>query len=590
MAISPRLISLNFGSQTIGLAEFRVQAHGGLVLLDYRLREAPLDPATGQRREAHTALHETAVALREMMSELHIKHGSVNCALPAQSVFARFVKLPSLEHEKLEKVIAFEAQQNVPFPIDDVVWDYQVVGGGLDEQVQVILVAIKHDLLDGINDAVEESGLLTSTIDVAPMALYNAFRYSYPNVNECALLVDIGARTTNVLFIEPRRIFSRSLPIGGSSITGAIAKEFGESFEAAETRKKRDGFVSLGGAYADPSDHDIARVSKLARSTMTRLHAELMRSVSHYRAQQGGSRPDRIFLCGGAAGMPYMREFFHEKFQLQIEFFNPLRNVAVSEAASASGVAHSAHLLGELVGLALRSVTACPMELSLLPASVVRRQELDRRRPFFIAAAVCVVLAMLGWSLYYTRAAQVTRETAELIQQKNASMRGAEAQLDKLKKQFTSLDSVAAPLISAVNDRDFWPQILDDLNARLPEADIWITELGATSGGKLLGTGGKRAGETAPVSPQPASGAAAKTMAAGSKSIDGILVRGLYLYNPKQQEIVVDYLRNLAGSPFFVVDPKTPERVIKSNSVPNDTEWAFPYELQLTLRKPVKLP
>jgi type IV pilus assembly protein PilM len=590
MAIASRLISLNFGSQTVGLAEFRVQAHGGLVLLDYRLREAPLDPATGQRREAHTALHETAAALREMMSELHIKHGAVNCALPAQSVFARFVKLPSLEHEKLEKVIAFEAQQNVPFPIDDVVWDYQVVGGGLDEQIQVILVAIKHDLLDGINGAVEETGLLTSTIDVAPMALYNAFRYSYPNVNDCALLVDIGARTTNVLFIEPRRIFSRSLPIGGSSITGAIAKEFGESFEAAETRKKRDGFVGLGGAYADPSDHDIARVSKLARSTMTRLHAELMRSISHYRAQQQGSRPDRIFLCGGAAGMPYMREFFHEKFQLPIEFFNPLRNVAVSESASASGVAHSAHLLGELVGLALRSVTACPMELSLLPASVVRRQELERRRPFFIAAAACLVLAMLGWSFYYTRAAQVTHETAEVIQQKNASMRGAEAQLDKLKKQITSLDSVATPLITAVNDRDFWPQILDDLNARLPEADIWITELGATSGGKLLGAGEKRAGETAPAPPQPASGAAAKPVAAGAKSIDGILVRGLYLYNPKQQEIVVDYLRNLASSPFFVVDPKTPERVIKSNSVPNDTDWAFPYELQLTLRKPAKLP
>ncbi len=590
MAISPRLISLNFGSQTVGLAEFRVQAHGGLVLLDYRLREAPFDPATGQRPEAHTVLHETAAALREMMSELHIKHGAVNCALPAQSVFARFVKLPSLEHEKLEKVIAFEAQQNVPFPIDDVVWDYQVVGGGLEEEIQVILVAIKHDLLDGVNGAVEETGLQTSTIDMAPMALYNAFRYSYPNVNDCSLLVDIGARTTNVLFIEPRRIFSRSLPIGGSAITGAIARELGESFEAAETRKKRDGFVGLGGAYADPSDHDIARVSKLARSTMTRLHAELMRSISHYRAQQGGSRPDRIFLCGGTAGMPYMREFFHEKFQLPIEFFNPLRNVAVSEAASASGVAQSAHVLGELVGLALRSVTVCPMELSLLPASVVRRQELERRRPFFIAAAACVVLAMLGWSLYYTRAAQVTRATAEVIQQKNASMREAEAQLDKLKKQVTSLDSVAAPLISAVNDRDFWPQIFDDLNARLPEADIWITELGATSGGKLLGAGEKRAGETAAVPPQPGSGAAVKTVAAGAKSIDGILVRGLYLYNPKQQEIVVDYLRNLASSPFFVVDPKTPERVIKSNSVPNDTEWAFPYELQLTLRKPVKLP
>ena len=321
---------------------------------------------------------------------------------------------------------------------------------------------------------------------------------------------------------------------------------------------------------------------------MTRLHAEVMRSITHYRAQQQGNRPDRIFLCGGAVGMPYMREFFQEKFQLPIEFFNPLRNVAVSETASASGVANSAHLLGELVGLALRSVTVCPMELSLLPASVVRRQELERRRPFFIAAAACVVLAILGWSIYYTRAAQVTQETAALIQQKNTSMRGAETQLDKLKKQITALDSVATPLISATNDRDFWPQILEDLNARLPQADIWITELGATSGGKLLGAGEKRVGET--VTAPPVSGSAPKTAAASTKSIDGILVRGLYLYNAKQQEIVVDYLRNLASSPFFVIDPKTPERVIKSNSVPNDTEWAFPYELQLTLRKPVKLP
>jgi type IV pilus assembly protein PilM len=583
MAIASRLISLNLGSQTMGLAEFRVQAHGGLVLLDYRLRETSTDPTSDEMRRAQIAL-----VVREMMSELHIKHGAVNYALPAQSVFARFVKLPGLEKEKLEKIIAFEAQQNVPFPIDDVVWDYQLVGGGLEEQIQVVLVAIKIDLLEDINAGVEEAGLHTSTIDVAPMVLYNAFRYSYPNVNECSLLVDIGARTTNVLFIEPRKIFSRSLPIGGSAITAAIAREFGESVEAAETRKKRDGFVGLGGAYAEPSDHDLARVSKLARSTMTRLHAELMRSITHYRAQQQGSRPDRIFLCGGAVGMPYMREFFQEKFQLPIEFFNPLRNVTVSETAAASGVANSAHLLGELVGLALRSVTVCPMELSLLPASVVRRQELERRRPFFIAAAACVVLAMLGWSIYYTRAAQVTQETTALIQQKNASMRGAETQLDKLKKQITALDSVATPLISATNDRDFWPQILEDLNARLPQADIWITELAATSGGKLLGTGEKRVGETATA--PPPSGPAPKAAAASTKSIDGILVRGLYLYNAKQQEIVVDYLRNLASSPFFVIDPKTPEHVIKSNSVPNDTEWTFPYELQLTLRKPVKLP
>src|SRR5207253_6898864 len=219
MTAPARLTSLNIGSQTIGLAEFRVEPNGGLVLLNYRLHEAPLDPATGQRRDAHTTLGETAVALRDTMTELHIKQGAVNYALPAQSVFARFVKLPPLVEEKLDKIISFEAQQNVPFPIDEVVWDYQLVGGGLGEQIQVILVAIKVDLLDEINSAVEEAGLHTSIIDVAPMALCNAFRYNYTDVGGCSLLVDIGARTTNILFIEPGRFFSRSFLICGTALS-----------------------------------------------------------------------------------------------------------------------------------------------------------------------------------------------------------------------------------------------------------------------------------------------------------------------------------------------------------------------------------
>jgi type IV pilus assembly protein PilM len=586
MAAPAHLVTLNIGSQTIGLAEFRV-IHGRLVLLNYRFRETPLDPATGQRRDAHDALHETAGVLRELMREMHIHRADVNYAVPAQSVFARFVKLPALDAEKVDKIIAFEAQQNVPFPLDQVVWDYQLVGGGMGEQIQVVIVAIKRDLLDEINNAVEETGLRTRILDVASMGLYNAFCYNYTDLTGCSLLVDIGARTTNVLFIEAGRIFSRSLPLGSSAITASVAKEFGESFAAAESRKNRDAFVALGGA-AEPDDPNIGRLSKIVRSTMTRLHAELMRSITHYRAQQQGDRPVRIFLCGGGAGMPNMREFFHEKFELPVEFFNPLRNVSVAE--STPDTTPSAHLLGELVGLALRSVAVCPMKLNLLPASVVRRQDLEKRRPFFIAAAACILLALLGWSAYYTRAAQVAQQTAQAMRQKNDSMHGAEAQLDKLKKQITALDNIATPLITAVNDRNFWLQILEDLNTRLPEADIWITELAATSGGKLLGAPEKRAGETAPVPPPTVAGSPAKGGAGAGKVIDGILVRGLYLYNPKQQEIVVDYLRNLAKSPFFVINPKTPERTIKSNSVPNDMEWAFPYELQLTLKKPVKLP
>ena len=587
MPAPARLISLNIGSQTIGLGKFRAQPRGGLVLLDYRFREILADPAhEGTRPEQISA------ALREMLNELGIKSSRVNYAVGAQSAFLRFVKLPLVEEEKIERIIGFEAQQNVPFPINEVVWDYQVVGGGMDEQIQVIIAAIKADYLEGINAAVEESGLRANKIGIAPPALYNAFRYNYADITGCSLLVDIGARTTNLVFIEPGRVFMRSVPIGGSSITAAVAKEFRETFDAAEFRKKRDAFVSLGGSYAEPPDPEIARVSKIARSTMTRLHAELMRSITSYRAQQQGSTPERVFLAGGSSGMAYMREFFNEKLRVPVEFFNPLRNIATAESAPVREVAQSAYLLGELVGLALRSVATCPVELNLLPASVVRQKDLEKRRPFFIMAAACFLLALLGWSAYFARAAQVTRQSTQRLQDKINIMRLAEGHVDKLKKEATSLDAIATPLINAINDRSFWPQILQELNARLPESDIWITELAATSGEKLLGTGEKRAAETAPIT-RPAGSSpsvtGAKTSGTGL-TVDGIYVRGLYMYNPKQQELVVDYFRNLGQSPFFVVDEKRPERVIKSNAVPSDREWAFPYELQLTLRRPVKFP
>src|SRR6476619_1936360 len=128
MAATSRILSLNLGSHTVGLGEFQTQANGGLVLNGYRLRDILADPANESARNA-----QVAAALREMLAELGSKGGAVNYAIAAQSVFARFVKLPAVEEEKIERIIAFEAQQNVPFPIEEVVWDYQLVGSDYDE-------------------------------------------------------------------------------------------------------------------------------------------------------------------------------------------------------------------------------------------------------------------------------------------------------------------------------------------------------------------------------------------------------------------------------------------------------------------------
>jgi hypothetical protein len=167
-------------------------------------------------------------------------------------------------------------------------------------------------------------------------------------------------------------------------------------------------------------------------------------------------------------------------------------------------------------------------------------------------------------------------------------MQQIERQLNGVHKQTAVLDNSAAPLIAAINDRSFWPLLLEDLNARLPREDIWITELVPTSGGKPIAAPDSRT-VLAEAIPVPAASPPRPGATPSQPAIDGLLVRGLYLFNAKQQEVVVDYFRNLVESPWFAIDPKNQAKVIKPTT-PNNTEWAFPYELRLDLRRPVPLP
>ena len=566
MSPRTRIVTLNLGSQVVELAVFHAQPQGGLILSGYGSRDLFPELASDGTRPS-----QVVIALRELMYDLEVDGGDVVYTVAEEAVFSRFVKLPALGEEKIERIVSFEAQQNVPFPLDEVVWDYQVVRGGLDEEVQVVLVAIKAELLDRINGAVEETGLRPSIVDVATMALYNAFLHNYSDRGGCSLLVDIGARTTNFVFIEPGRFFTRSVPIGGWSVTSAIAKEFDEPFAAAEFRKKRDGSV---GASGESSNEEIARVSRIVRATMNRVHAELLRSISHYCTQHSGRAPDQVFLSGGVGGTALIDEFFSDKLHIPVEFLNPLRRLAISEEANATGVTRHAYLLGEPVGLALRVTAQCAMELNLRPASVVRRQVAEKRRPYLMVAAACFLLGLLAWGAFFWRAARLADRATARLQEKIGAMRPIETQMTQVRKEIAALDAQSVPLVTAINERGFWPQILEELSSRLPKEDIWITELIPTWSGKPLDVA--RAGVSAPST-------------SVGQAIDGLLLRGLYLFNPRQQEVVVDYFRNLVGSPWFAIDPNNQAKVIKPTT-PNNTEWAFPYELRLDLKKPVALP
>lgn len=602
-----RILCLNLGTQTIGLAEFQRTAsggkndndNGGLVLTNYRLTEILADPAAESTR-----LPQTRLAVGELKEALKLKSGSpIFYAVSGQNLFARFVRLPTIAEEKVEQIIGFEAQQNVPFPIDEVVWDYQLVGdnhrgpNGTNPQLDVVLVAIKADLLDDLNGAAESAGFRITIVDAAPMTLYNAFRYSYSDLGGCSLLIDLGARTTNLIFIEPGKIFSRSITIGGNAITQNLAKEFGEPFAVAEARKKERGYVGLGGSYAEDSDPEVAKAAKVIRNTLTRLHADISRSINFYRAQQGGSQPARIFLCGGSANLPYAREFFAEKFSsAPIEFFNPLRNVTVAPSADLESVTRQAHQLGELVGLALRGLTHCPMELNLRPASVIRAQKLASRRPFLAGAALCVLLALAGWWLYLQKAAGVkarvlgnaTDPAPGTLYAKVRALQNFERRNNAIKNEITALATRAAPLTGAIEERQFWPRVLSELNARLPQKYIWITLLEPLSAGKPVDF----SDPTKPLVPAVAAAppSPSQAFAAARPAIDALHVKGLYLTNPRQAQVVEDFVNELARSPLFDLDLKNQQSIIRSRAPQNEKEWAYEYELVLRLKPDARQP
>src|SRR5512142_1173167 len=322
MLQSKSFLAVDFGAGSLKLAEFELNEAGGLRLKQYGLKSLGAEGAQETAREAVIQK-----ALQELLAEKGCKSKTINVCAPGFHVFSKFVKLPPVDAGKVTQIIQYEAQQNVPFPLEEVVWDYQILGSTGSGELEVLLVAIKSDIVEGLFRVTESAGLHLQLTDVSPAALTNAFRYNYGDLEDCSMLLDIGAKTSNLLFFEKGKVFSRSINLGANSITQDFANESKKKFDVAEKIKIEEGFVSLGGAYAEPENQEAAAISKIARQFMTRLHIQVNQTMQFYRGQQGGSAPVRLFLSGGASVMPYTAQLFAEKLNVPVEYFNPLRNL-----------------------------------------------------------------------------------------------------------------------------------------------------------------------------------------------------------------------------------------------------------------------
>ena len=487
MAKSNKVLTIDVGGDNLKMAEFSFVSGGGLVLTGFAFRHFD---AKNESEDAPTFEQ----VYNEMLAENGFTARDVRLSLAAQNSFQRLSKLPPMlgNRASIGKVVEYEARQTVPYSMNEVEWGYQLIhhqwventtetaeDGTVEEvaversEYEALFVAMKTEEITPYTDVIEASGRKVLSVDIAPVALFNAAKAAQQvGDDECVLLINIGGSVSSLMISDHNRAFMRSIPIGGNTITVQIAKEFGISNEEAEELKLRHGFVALGGAYDDPESELAATISKVARTIMTRLHGEVSRSINVWRAQHGGAQPTRVLLSGGGSTMLYVTDFFQEKLRVPVSYLNTFGAISIDPGVDKEALQPIAPMFQELIGMSLRSVTRCPIDISLLPRAISEQRDLNRKKPYFFASAVGVVICLLVFAFSVSKLSDYEKRRGEVAEQNLKSVEGVAKEVAGLNSTRNSAKGELDKFRNIMGERNKWTKVMTELQRITPDG-MW---------------------------------------------------------------------------------------------------------------------
>lgn len=513
------LLCIDIGGDSIKAAEFSYSPTGDMVLEKFAFSEYGKE-LNGEEDNFPVF----ATALSDIVSKSGFSAKKVSITISGQNSYIKFVKVPAMvnDEKKIKQIIEFEAKNAIPFSMDEVVWDSQLISSSDDSgEIEAMFVIVKNEEIDKITRILESLGKEIVLIEVAPTACYNAARANGVGDTDCEMILNIGGRCSTLIFIDNGRFFVRIIPIAGHSVTLQISKEFGITYNEAEELKRRHGFVALGGAYEEPDSEVAATVSKIIRNVMTRLHGEVNRSINVYRSQQKGRKPEKLYLAGGSSVMAYTPRFFAEKLRIPVEYLNPFQNIAIAPALDKESLANLAHMFSETIGLAVRHATACPIEVSLVPESMRKLNDFKLKKPYLYASAasllLCLLVTLWGFSKQLEIAEYKQKIASSFLTKTNkvvSRLKSAEGDFANAQNEYNAAAQILAK-------QKIWPMMLNESQKVLPD-DMWLTTFTLTSnvpttnqaprdefeGGLFAGMGGGR--PTPAVSGSPTELTAAK--------------------------------------------------------------------------------
>ena len=493
--MAKRILALNIGAASLFLAEYAEQGRGQLKLMKYGTArfEQPWEP--------ETADSVVTQALHDLMREKGIRPGPVLLAIPGQLAFPRVAAIPSsAASDKFDQMVRLEIEQNVPFPIDEVICDSQVLGETSAGDTSVMILAAKTDQIEAITEAVRATGLEPELVDISPFALLNALR-AQSSAADCSVILDVGAKTTSLVITEGEKLYSRSIPVAGNTLTREIMQAFGCDHDEAERMKCELAYVSEGGVTED-SDPTRDQLAKIARMVMTRLHAEISRSINFFRSQQGGSRPERLYLAGGTALLPQIDKFFQDSLGIEVTFLNPFETITADSSLDEEALATDAVYLGSTTGLALRKSGDVAIAIDLMPPSLVFARKEKARIPYLLAGAALFIVAL---SFVYAMFSYSEQKTDALFQRLNgrvSSVRSVEQRVTANQKKVEQEQALSDSLVQLMDRRSAALRRLNEVRHALSKG-LWIEKWSESQGVLTVTVRGWKDATESPTQGQP---------------------------------------------------------------------------------------
>jgi len=441
-----RRVAIDIGTTKVRIAEF--ENRGNKIYCNF-YNELPIPYYSPEERSQFLKTE-----VKDFLSKNKAKTPVIS--LPGRGMLIRQLSIPKVPIKKLKDILKYEVQQQIPFPLEVVEWKYQIVGEE-EPNLNLILSAIKKELVNNYLSQVMELGIDPVFLDTDLFAIYNAFRFSpFYHENECKAILEIGETSSNFIIYHQNKILMRSLTVSGSTITTSITETEGISYEEAEKKKIEEG-MNLPACV----------------SSIESLNTEIQNSIDYWRFTQKGPEVSELYICGRGVLLKGFKEFLQEKSRIKTEYFSPLSGIELN--SKFEGLKEKDIEMASLTGLALRNLGISFINIDMLPEEIKRIREFKLNRPYIYLSIIMAGIISITPVLFLTQDRAMLRGILNEIEISLNQYEKYKPQVDKLQKEIKDTKAKVGTISRLINKKETWLKNLIDIGKCLPSSKIYLT-------------------------------------------------------------------------------------------------------------------